>query len=47
MNRKLLLLCTALVALLSFNGAKAQVKDASITVGGGFEYQFFDKALKH
>ena len=45
MNRKLLLLCTALVALLSFNGAKAQVKDASITVGGGFEYQFFDKAL--
>ncbi len=45
MNRKLLLLCTALVALLSFNGAKAQVKDASITVGSGFEYQFFDKAL--
>ena len=45
MNKKILLLCTALVALLSFNGAKAQVKDASITVGGGVEYQFLDKAL--
>ena len=45
MNKKLLLLCTVLVALLSFNGAKAQVKDASITVGGGVEYQFLDKAL--
>ena len=45
MNKKILLLCTALVALLSFNVAKAQVKDASITVGGGVEYQFLDKAL--
>lgn len=45
MNKKIPLLCTALVALLSFNGAKAQVKDASITVGGGVEYQFLDKAL--
>lgn len=45
MNKKLLLLCTVLVALLSFNGAKAQVQDASITVGGGVEYQFLDKAL--
>ena len=45
MNKKILLLCTVLVALLSFNGTRAQVKDASITVGGGFEYQFFDKAL--
>jgi len=45
MNKKILLLCTALVALLSFNGAKAQVKDASITVGGGFQYEFLDDAL--
>lgn len=45
MNKKILLLCTALVALLSFNVAKAQVKDASVTVGGGVEYQFLDKAL--
>ena len=45
MNKKLLLLCTVLVALLSFNGAKAQVKDASITVGGGFQYEFLDDAL--
>ena len=45
MNKKILLLCTALVALLSFNVTKAQVKDASITVGGGVEYQFLDKAL--
>ncbi len=45
MNKKILLLCTALVALLSFSGAKAQVKDASITVGGGFQYEFLDDAL--
>ena len=45
MNKKILLLCTALVALLSFNGAKAQVKDASVTVGGGFQYEFLDDAL--
>ena len=45
MNKKILLLCTALVALLSFNGAKAQVKDASITLGGGFQYEFLDDAL--
>lgn len=45
MNKKILLLCTVLVALLSFNVTKAQVKDASITVGGGVEYQFLDKAL--
>lgn len=45
MNKKILLLCTALVALLSFNGAKAQVKDACITVGGGFQYEFLDDAL--
>ncbi len=45
MNKKIPLLCTALVALLSFNGAKAQVKDASITVGGGFQYEFLDDAL--
>ena len=45
MNKKILLLCTALVALLSFNGAKAQIKDASITVGGGFQYEFLDDAL--
>ncbi|WP_299366161.1 outer membrane beta-barrel protein [uncultured Porphyromonas sp.] len=45
MNKKILLLCTALVALLSFNGTKAQVKDASITVGGGFQYEFLDDAL--
>lgn len=45
MNKKILLLCTALVALLSFNGVKAQVKDASVTVGGGFQYEFLDDAL--
>lgn len=45
MNKQILLLCTVLVALLSFNVTKAQVKDASITVGGGVEYQFLDPAL--
>lgn len=45
MNKKVLLLCTVLVALLSFNATKAQVKDASITLGAGLEYEFLDKAL--